>query len=116
MPRIHIQPLDRVVEAEEGETIMEAAWRGGLYWPTTCGGQGICTSCACTIEEGTENLDALGRNERKTLAEERGEAALRDGRLRLACQARVRGDVVVSKPGVRPARPSALPLDTALEP
>ena len=111
MPKIRIQPLDRVVEAEEGETIMAAAWRDGLYWPTTCGGEGICTSCACTIEEGADNLDPLGRSERKTPSEERGEAALRDGKLRLACQARVRGDVVVSKPGVRPARPSALPLD-----
>ena len=115
MPKIRIQPLDRVVEAEEGETIMAAAWRDGLYWPTTCGGEGICTSCACTIEEGADNLDPLGRSERKTLSEERGEAALRDGKLRLACQARVRGDVVVTKPGVRPARPSALSLDTTLE-
>lgn len=111
MPKITIQPLDRTIEAEEGATIMEAAWAHGLYWPTTCGGQGICTSCACAIEEGTENLEPLGRSERKTLSAERGEAALRDGRLRLACQARVRGDLVVNKRGVRPARPSALSLD-----
>ena len=111
MPKVTIQPINRTIEVKEGATIMEAAWAVGLYWPTTCGGEGICTSCACTVEEGAENLDGLGRSERKTLSEERGEAALRDGRLRLACQARVRGDVVVSKPGVRPARPSALSLD-----
>jgi 2Fe-2S ferredoxin len=111
MPRITIQPLDRTIEARDGATIMEAAWANGLYWPTTCGGEGICTSCACNIEEGAENLDALGRSERKTLSEERGEAALRNGTLRLACQARVRGDVVVNKPGVRPTRPSALSPD-----
>ena len=111
MPKVTILPIKRVVEAQEGQTIMEAAWADGLYWPTTCGGEGICTSCACTIEEGAENLDALGRSERKTLSEERGEAALRNGTLRLACQARVRGDVTVKKPGVRPAQPSALSLD-----
>ncbi len=110
MPKVTIQPLNWTIEAAEGTTIMEAAWALGLYWPTTCGGEGICTSCACTIEEGAENLDPQGPNERKTLSEEWGEAALRDARMRLACQARVRGDVVVSKPGVRPARPSALPL------
>ena len=111
MPRIRITPLDREIEAREGDTIMEAAWADGLYWPTTCGGQGICTSCACVIEDGADNLDERGRSERRTLAEERGEAALNDGKLRLACQARVRGDVVVRKAGVRPARPSALSLD-----
>jgi 2Fe-2S ferredoxin len=111
MPKITIQPLDRTIEARDGATIMEAAWADGLYWPTTCGGEGICTSCACNIEEGAENLDALGRSERKTLSEERGEASLRNGTLRLACQARVRGDVVVNKPGVRPARPSSLSQD-----
>jgi 2Fe-2S ferredoxin len=111
MPKVTILPLNRTIEAEDGQTIMEAAWEQGLYWPTTCGGEGICTSCACTIEEGAENLDGMGRTERKTLSEERGEAALRDGTLRLACQARLRGDIVVAKPGVRPARPSALSLD-----
>ncbi len=108
MPKLTIQPLNRTIEAQEGQTIMEAAWADGLYWPTTCGGQGICTSCACTIEEGAENLDPLGRSERTTLSADRGAAALRDGSLRLACQARVRGDVAVKKPGVRLARPSAL--------
>lgn len=111
MPRIRITPLNREIEAREGDTIMEAAWADGLYWPTTCGGEGICTSCACEIEDGAENLEERGRSERRTLSEERGEAALRDGTLRLACQARVRGDVVVRKTGVRPARPSALSLD-----
>jgi hypothetical protein len=45
----------------------------------------------------------MGRGERKTLAEERGAAAVDRGDLRLACQARVHGDVTVTKPGVRPA-------------
>lgn len=111
MAKITIKPLGRTIEAAEGQTIMEAANGVGLYWPTTCGGQGICTSCACMIDEGVENLDSMGRGERRTLSEERGEAVLQSGRLRLACQARVHGDVVVAKSGVRPARPSALSLD-----
>ncbi|MEE8347006.1 MAG: 2Fe-2S iron-sulfur cluster-binding protein [Dehalococcoidia bacterium] len=111
MPNVTIRPLNRTIEATDGATIMEAAHAEGLYWPTTCNGEGICTSCACVIEQGAENLDSLGRNEGKTLRAEMSAAALRDGRLRLACQARVHGDVVVNKPGVRPARPSALPLD-----
>ena len=48
MPKVTILPLDRVIEAADDATIMEAAHEHGLYWPTTCGGEGICTSCACT--------------------------------------------------------------------
>jgi len=101
MPTIRVLPQEILIEAREGQTIMEAAWASGLYWPTTCGGQGICTSCACVVEEGADRLDEMGRGERKTLEEERGPAALASGKLRLACQARVSGDVVVTKAGVR---------------
>lgn len=111
MPKITLLPLERVIEAAAGETIMEAAWNDGLYWPTTCGGQGICTSCACSVEAGAENLDEMGRSETRTITNELGAAAARSGRIRLACQARVHGDITVSKRGVRPARPSALTVD-----
>jgi 2Fe-2S ferredoxin len=111
MPKITLIPLDVVIDANEGETIMEAAWNEGLYWPTTCGGQGICTSCACTVEEGRENLDEMGRSETRTITNELGPATARSGKTRLACQARIYGDVTVSKRGVRPARPSALAVD-----
>jgi len=102
MTVVRVLPQDIVFEAADGQTIIEAAWAGGYYWPTTCGGQGICTSCVCTVEDGLANLEPMGRGEHRTLAEERGEAALRGGRLRLACQARVTGDVTVVKRGVRP--------------
>ena len=108
MTKITIRPLERVIEAVDGATIMEAAHEDGLYWPTTCGGEGICTSCACTIEDGDANLEPIGRGELKTLAEELGEAAVRARRLRLACQARVHGDVIVTKLGVRRAEASLL--------
>ena len=111
MPKLTLIPLDQVIEAAVGETIMDAAWNEGLYWPTTCGGQGICTSCACTVDEGAENLDEMGRSEARTLTNEMGEATAKSGRIRLACQARIRGDVTVTKRGVRPARPSALAVD-----
>jgi 2Fe-2S ferredoxin len=102
MPKVKILPLELEIEAEDGATIMEAAHERGLYWPTTCGGQGICTSCACSIEAGEANLEPIGRGELKTMTEEMGEATVRARRLRLACQARVHGDVTVTKRGVRP--------------
>jgi len=102
MAKVRVEPEGFEFEAADAQTVMDAAHDAGLFWPTTCGGQGICTSCACAVESGAENLDAMGRSELKTLAEEMGEAAVKARRLRLACQARVHGDVTVRKPGVRP--------------
>ena len=83
---------------------MAAAQAAGLYWPTTCGGQAICTTCLSEILSGGDGLVEMSRNERKTLVEERGEAVLKRP-LRLACQAAVKGGdaIVVQKPGVRSA-------------
>jgi len=100
MHRLRIEPLGTEIEAADGASIMDAARAGGLYWPTTCGGQGICTTCAGVILAGAEHLSPIGRSERKSLSEGRGVAAERQG-LRLCCQARVYGDVEVRKPGVR---------------
>ncbi len=44
MPKIRILPLNREIDARAGQTNMEAAIASGLYWPTTCGGQAICTT------------------------------------------------------------------------
>jgi len=56
MHKVHILPLDLTIEAVEGNSIMEAANAHGLYWPTTCGGNGECTTCAGLIVSGAENL------------------------------------------------------------
>jgi 2Fe-2S ferredoxin len=105
MPRVRILPLDVEIECGEGETVMGAAQAAGYYWPTTCGGEGRCTTCACTVVEGAAALEPMGNAERKTLVEERGEGVLRTA-TRLACQARPRPGtqdrVIVQKPGVRP--------------
>jgi 2Fe-2S ferredoxin len=101
VPKVRVLPEDILIAAEDGQTIMDAAHDAGLYWPTTCGGEGICTTCACAIEDGVAHLDPMGRGEQKTLSEDRDPASLVSGRLRLACQARLRGDVTVTKRGVR---------------
>lgn len=105
MPRIRILPLDVEIEAAVDATVMSAAQALGYYWPTTCGGEGRCTTCACDVIEGAAALQPMGRAERKSLVYERGEGVLRTA-ARLACQVRFRagasGVIVVNKPGVRP--------------
>lgn len=107
MPKLIIRPLDVEIDVPEGETLMAAAQAQGYYWPTTCGGEGRCTSCLCTVLSGLEHLSPRGRSEERVLTEERGPSVLQQP-LRLACQARLRGgDVEVEKHGVR--RPGELP-------
>jgi 2Fe-2S ferredoxin len=104
MASVKVLPSGIEFEAAAGETIMAAAQAHGLYWPTTCGGQGICTTCLSEVVSGAESLVEMGRSERKTLIAERGEAILRQP-VRLACQTAVLGSapVVVNKSGVRAA-------------
>jgi 2Fe-2S ferredoxin len=102
MAKIRILPLDVEIDVSSGETVMGAAQGAGYYWPTTCGGEARCTTCACEVVSGADALSSMGRAERRALVAERGETVLSTP-LRLACQARVIGpqDVTVAKPGVR---------------
>ena len=100
MPKVTIRPLDIEIEVPEGATIMGAAQDRGYYWPTTCGGEGRCTTCVCLVVSGMEHLSPRGRSEERVLVEERGPKVLEQP-IRLACQARVHGDVEVEKAGVR---------------
>jgi 2Fe-2S ferredoxin len=101
MPRVTIQPLGVTIDAERGQTIMDAAIAAGYYWPTSCGGKGECTTCAGMIERGMANLSPMGRYENFNLVRQRGRNSLTSS-IRLCCQARVEGDVEVRKPGVKP--------------
>ena len=104
MAKVTVLPSNIEFEASIGDTIMGAAQAHGYYWPTTCGGQAICTTCLSEIVSGDEALAGMSRSERKTLVEERGEAILARP-MRLACQAALLRDapVCVTKQGVRPA-------------
>jgi ferredoxin, 2Fe-2S len=103
MANVTVLPANLEFEAALGETIMDAAHAHGLYWPTTCGGQGICTTCLCEVVSGAESLASMGRHETKTLTAERG-AAILQRPMRLACQAAICGvdPIVLTKAGVRP--------------
>lgn len=102
MTTVVVMPAEIRFEARVGQTLMEEARRAGLYWPTTCGGQGTCTTCLSEIVSGREFLAEMGRSERKRLVAERGESFLLKP-MRLVCQAAVSGDgsITVTKIGVR---------------
>ena len=98
---VDVQPGGFVLSVCDGETVMAAAERLGYRWPTLCHGEATCSVCWAQVLSGEQNLDAPGEAEQATL--ELLSPQLRAGRqVRLACQARVRGDLTVRKPGVRP--------------
>jgi 2Fe-2S ferredoxin len=102
-PVVHVEPIDVDLVIEPGETIIEAAWRLGYWWPTACYGQAQCTLCQLDVLDGDENLNEVGDEERDVLEHHIIRGMRRDlSRLRLACRAQPTGDVTVHKEGVTP--------------
>lgn len=98
--RVRVEPAGVVLAVTEGETIMDAAARSGYHWPTLCHGDATCSICWMEVTAGAQHLSDIGASESETvdtLLARRGPA----GRIRLACQARVSGEVTVRKNGVR---------------
>jgi 2Fe-2S ferredoxin len=100
--RVRVEPSGFEVPASANETVLDAANAAGYYWPVGCSRNGECTNCAMNIISGLGRLSAMGRLERANLIRQRGPRSIDDPRLRLACQARVLGDIVVEKRGVYP--------------
>jgi 2Fe-2S ferredoxin len=98
---VEVAPAGHRFDVASDETVFAAAARAGLRWPTVCGGNGSCGTCASTVTGGAENCSPIGPLERETLA-----TVLRqptDGGRRLVCQLRISGPVTVLRRGVRPA-------------
>jgi len=88
--RVTFQPEGRNVFVLRGTKIVEAAGQAGIILNTPCGGEGTCGKC---------RVEVLGSAPEPTGAERRhlSEEQLSGG-LRLACQAVVDRDMVVSVP------------------
>jgi len=90
---VTFQPSGNSGYAEEGKTIREISLELGIALESICGGRGVCGKCKVQIEAGTKNLSPLTDSERKFLTEQQESEGYR-----LACQARIHGDVVVFVP------------------
>lgn len=81
-------------EVDTNTSLLDAAKALGLPLNHDCGGNASCTTCRVEVEAGSEHLSEIDFDEQDLLDRE----ALSDSRHRLACQARVLGDVVVRVP------------------
>ncbi|MEW6472237.1 MAG: 2Fe-2S iron-sulfur cluster-binding protein [Actinomycetota bacterium] len=100
--RIRIEPSGVEVTAVEGESVMAAARRHGLHWPTVCGGNATCRTCYLVVVDGAEHFLPAGPTEAEAIHEITRSFGHRAAPIRLACQASISGNVVVSKYGVHP--------------
>ncbi len=49
--QVTIEPTGDIVEVEEGQTILDASLRQGVWLPFACG-HGTCATCKCQLLEG----------------------------------------------------------------
>ena len=91
MPKVKFLPSEIEFDVPIGETLLDSALSQGISIQHACGGFCACTTCHCEVIEGLENLEAPDEDEleRLEVLDERTPNS------RLACQSKVRGNVVV---------------------
>jgi ferredoxin, 2Fe-2S len=92
MPKITFNPGNKKVEVRQGETILRAASRARIFIPQRCGGKGSCTMCKIHVKADSQ-VSSPKEVEKRMI----GDLNLTGG-MRLACQARVQGEVCVELP------------------
>jgi 2Fe-2S ferredoxin len=75
------------------KTVLGHLQANRIDWMHACGGKGRCTTCMFRILRGSENLEPKTGPELKYQLQ----GALQENE-RLACQAKIRGDIVISVP------------------
>jgi len=73
--QLTIEPLGAVIDVEDGQTLLDAALRQGIYIPHACG-HGLCGTCKVSVHDGEVDHGAANpfalmefeRDEGKTLA------------------------------------------------
>jgi len=105
VPKVTFLPAGVSGEFAFKTDLLTAATALGVFVRTSCIGDGRCHECLVAIESGAQNLSPI-------LEDEVGSIPRRG--IRLACRAKVKGDVVVraleaAPPGWKPGAPPDAP-------
>jgi 2Fe-2S ferredoxin len=103
MVTVRVEPCGLDVEVADGQSVMAAAERQGIFWPTACHGLAECQTCFFEVMSGGEHLEPPNELEEAALRVLAAHSWYQGKIIRLACQTRVSGPVMVRKPGVRRA-------------
>ncbi|MBI4432646.1 MAG: (2Fe-2S)-binding protein [Candidatus Omnitrophica bacterium] len=106
MPKIHFTNKNRVVEADRGESILDAALRHNVSIYHTCGGNASCSTCRVVVLKGERNLSPIETAEAEIL-----DAFDLKPPHRLGCQALIiGGEIEIEIPDhARAPRPNKTP-------
>lgn len=95
LPHEDLCPDGAVVEAAEGETVLDVALRNGILIEHACEKSCACTTCHCIVREGFDELEESDELEDDMLDKAWG----LEPESRLSCQAKVPdSDLVVEIP------------------
>ncbi|MBS7661053.1 2Fe-2S iron-sulfur cluster binding domain-containing protein [Pseudomonas lalucatii] len=83
---VTIEPTGEVIEVEEGQTILQAALRQGVWLPFACG-HGTCATCKVQVLDGDVEVGAASPFALMDIEREEGKV--------LACCATVQSDVTI---------------------
>jgi len=89
--RIIFNPMNKVVEVERGEILLDAIRKAGIMIRSICGGHGECGTCKVILDRG--ELSDISAKYKKWLSSEEISKGYR-----LACQTRVLSDCEVTIP------------------
>jgi len=84
--QVTIEPTGEQIEVEEGQTILQAALRQGVWLPFACG-HGTCATCKCQVLEGEVDVGAASPFALMDMEREEGKV--------LACCAIPQSDLII---------------------
>lgn len=91
---VTVQPLNKVIEARQGVSLLSALLQARVPVMNRCGGNGSCGTCKVQVQELLQaSKSTLTRNEQRLLSQEQIEAGFR-----LSCQYKVAAAVTVTLP------------------
>ncbi|UCG09572.1 MAG: DUF4445 domain-containing protein [Desulfobacterales bacterium] len=103
MHTVRFLPHEMEISVSDGETIIRAALEIGVHVNASCGGEGVCGKCRVIVEDGTVEG---GISEMLSQEDQ-------DKGYRLACQAAIKGDLIVRIPVESAIDPSVLKMQAA---
>jgi len=89
--KVLFNPINREVETETGEVLLDVMRNAGIRIESLCGGQGICGKCKVILERG--DVDKFSNFHENMLSQRE-----LDGGYLLACKVRLLGDSVFTIP------------------
>jgi adenylate cyclase len=92
MVNVTYQPDGRTVQAQRGQSLLQASLQNGIPHTHVCGGNARCSTCRVAVLQGQENLEPRNRLE-QALADRLDFPPF----IRLACQARLNGGSVEAR-------------------